>query len=179
MVSTVLRLSSFWIAALAAPVWAQGMAETAVVTVGSTAGAAGMSGVGKAIGGIGGRVAEVTGRTPARRLSASERARAAKGIIVIPPLPDGPPPNPVAPDAAEVKAGMEGAELVSKFGPPAMKVSSGAGETWSYGSAPEELVVFLKGGKVVSVTPPRKPLPDKPGPKSPPENRDSGIVILR
>jgi hypothetical protein len=78
-----------------------------------------------------------------------------------------------APDPAAVKIGMAAQEVIAKFGQPAMKVSSPEGsqpvDTWSYGSAPNEVTLTLRDGKVSAVTAASRPK----------EVGDQAVVILQ
>jgi hypothetical protein len=62
-----------------------------------------------------------------------------------------PPPDPAA-----VRIGMDSQEVVAKFGPPAMKLSSADEETWFYGSGPDAVTLTLREGKVAAVSRPTR-----------------------
>ncbi len=160
--------------ACAALAGAQTMVEHSTVTAGSTAGAAGMRGVGKSVG----RVFEKAGKALGQAESRGRRS----STIVIARLDDNEPKlNTKAPDAAAIQTGMTADDLVSKFGPPAMKVNGPNSETWLYGSEPEVLTIELKAGKVASVTPPKKRavVQEAKAPEAARGKADTGVVIIQ
>ncbi len=102
--------------------------------------------------------------------------------IVMARLDDNEPKlNAKAPDAAAIQIGMKADDLVSKFGPPAMKVNGPNSETWLYGSEPEVLTIELKAGRVASVTPPKKraAVQEAKAPEAARGMADTGVVIIQ
>jgi len=152
---------------------AQTLVEHSMITAGSTMGAAGMSGVGKAAA----KLLENAGNS-LEQAGATGRS----SVVTIPRLDDKQPkPNGRIPDAKAIQAGMTADQLTSKFGPPAMKVNGANSETWIYGSAPEELAIELKEGKVGSVTVPKKQNGVSETSKStaPLEKADTAVVVIQ
>ena len=78
------------------------------------------------------------------------------------------PPKPavVYEDPAGITAGLERAELLSRFGEPAMKITTSGGESMTYRAKERTYEVEVRGGKVASVQSKSKP-------------KQSAVVILR
>ncbi|MGE5644337.1 MAG: hypothetical protein ACM336_00965 [Acidobacteriota bacterium] len=130
-------------AALAAAAQAQTVVEHSLGTARAAGSAAGVRSAGKAAVGIFENAAKTL-----------EKANATSLVVL--PAAAGDPVKPVkfaAPDPAQIKPGMNAAELIEKFGEPAMKIS-GECDTWTYGSDPGAVTVKLRDRKVFSVTPP-------------------------
>jgi hypothetical protein len=140
---------------------AQTMVEHSAATANATS-AAGMRKAGKGAGSILEKTAKALGKAGASQAPSSS-------VIVL----SGPAQKPekavklTAPDPALVTPGMDGEELVRKFGQPAMKTSSTqdshAVEIWWYGSGSQTLEVKLLDGKVRAVSPGEK---------------DAGVAVL-
>ncbi|MGA2327523.1 MAG: hypothetical protein ABSH05_14670 [Bryobacteraceae bacterium] len=140
-----------FLAALALP--AQTLVEYSLGTARAAGSAAGMQGIGKATGALLDKAAKTldTAAKPAGTVITIPKPGAAAAVKPSPP-----------PDPAAIKIGMQGQEVVAKFGPPAMKVSSEEGETWSYGGGPDEVTLTFRDGKVSAVSPAARPKETKP-----------------
>ena len=95
---------------------------------------------------------------------------AKEGAAAVPPpaQPSGPATASVAPkraapavtyeDPAGIREGMEQAELLRRFGPPAMQITTGAGqESLTYAARDRSVEVEIRNGKVASVATKTKP----------------------
>ena len=83
----------------------------------------------------------------------------ADSATAAPPEPAAPPkPAIVYEDAAGIRPGMERAELVRRFGDPAMQITTGPGcESLTYTAKSGPVEVELRDGKVATVRTKEKP----------------------
>jgi hypothetical protein len=98
---------------------------------------------------------------PAQAAAAKAKAGTAQPAVspaATPPatLPATPPAAPVEPaviyeDPAAIKTGMDQAELLTRFGEPAVKITSGPGESLTYEAKDRSVEVEIRAGKVYSV----------------------------
>jgi len=58
-------------------------------------------------------------------------------------------------DAMEIQNGTGYEELLRRFGPPALQIANGNGQTMSYVSKGAVVQLELQGGKVISVSKPK------------------------
>jgi hypothetical protein len=99
---------------------------------------------------------QAPGRTPAKRTVTTPGAKRAVARRQSQPAaaePAQPAPPAVAyEDPAAIKEGMEYSEVIRRFGPPAMKFTSGPGEEMlSYAKNEQSVDVQMRNGKVTSV----------------------------
>ncbi len=169
------------VAALAAAAQAQSMVEYSLGTARAAGSAAGMNSAGKAAAGV----MQNAAKTLEKAGTAQQPARSSTTVVL--PSPGQESSTPVkftAPDPAQIKPGMESAELIRKFGEPAMKISgsadSQASETWWFGMDPDTVTVKLRDGKVVAVTPSPAPQGAKKNePSTAPNPSNSAVNVLR
>jgi hypothetical protein len=131
---------------------AQTLTEAAVATGGAAGAAAAMQKIGKATAGLlerSTRGLEGGAKTATPKVTTvSKSARAPGGKLSPQPVVKLSPP----PDPAAIKMGMGGEELIAKFGKPSMTLASEEGETWIYGSGPDEVTLTLRDGKATAVS---------------------------
>jgi hypothetical protein len=137
--------------ALALP--AQTLIEHSLGTARAAGAAAGMQKVGK----VAASLADKTAKTLDTAAKSTSTVITVPKSKAAPPVKLSPPPDPAA-----VKIGMESQEVVAKFGPPAMKLSSEEDETWFYGSGPDAVTLTLREGKVAAVSGPARAKDAKP-----------------
>lgn len=96
--------------------------------------------------------------TPASAASSAMAPRTARPApeepaAALPPITPAPAPAVSYEDPAGIKEGMDYAEVVRRFGPPSMKMSSSdaGGETLCYSRSGRDLDVQLRDGKVISI----------------------------
>lgn len=157
--------------AAALPLGAQTLVEHSLATGAASGAASGMSGIGKAAASVfekasqslGAKGTATSAPTPANSVQTLPKSEFAPAEVKL-----SPPPDPAA-----VKTGMTGREVIEKFGPPAMKLTSSDGaqtvESWSWGSGPEAVTLTLRDGKVTAVI----------GPKPKPPASQTAVVILQ
>jgi YD repeat-containing protein len=155
----------FVLAAFPAAAWSQAVVEYGLgVAASGTAGA----GARAASRGIAGALSNLT-----KSLNESgDRAQAPQSntsVTIAPAKLDTPPAKSatVYEDPAGIKAGMEQAELLKRFGEPVMKVTAGAnGESLTYTAKDRIVEVEMRGGKVWTVQTKSQP-------------RQSAVVLLQ
>jgi hypothetical protein len=159
---------------LASAASAQDLVEHSAATSSNATAGTAMRGVGKSAGSL----MDKAGK--ALNLAAGSSSSSSSTVVI----PDSSrkqdaPVKFIAPDPALIKPGMDGQELVRRFGEPAMKTSGSedahAVETWWYGSGQQEVTVKLLDGKVRSVVPPVRPAP---GPAPATAKPDSMVAVL-
>ena len=105
---------------------------------------------------------------PAKRSAAARQPQ--KSAIASPAAKTEPaePPKPavVYEDPAGITAGLDRAELLARFGEPAMKITTSGGESMTYQAKERTYEVEVRGGKVASVQGKSRP-------------KQSAVVILR
>ena len=179
-IMTHLRILAAVVAAAAAA-QAQSMVEYSLGTARAAGSAAGMQSAGKAAAGIMGNAAKTL-----EKAGSAQAPAGSTSAIVLPASGQGAakPVKFTAPDPAQIKPGMEAAELIRKCGEPAMKISGSGGsdafDTWWYGTDPDTVTVKLRDGKVFSVTPPAAAAAAKKketSAASDPSN--TGVTVLR
>jgi hypothetical protein len=124
-------------------------------------GAAGAAGAGKSIGSAFEKLGKTLqgadgGTSSSQQVSAAPTRRsktaAAGAVPNSGPAVEKAVPAIVYEDPALIKVGMEFAEINKRFGPPAMKLTTGGGqETLSYAAKEHSLDVEMRDGKVVSI----------------------------
>lgn len=141
--------------AAALPLSAQTLVEHSLATGAASTAASGMGAVGKAAAAVFDKANQALG------------AKGSTNTVQIVPKSEFGPAEPVKlsppPDPAAVKIGMTRTEVATKFGTPAMKLSSSDGaqtvETWTWGAGADAVTLTLRDGKVTAIDGPRpKPL---------------------
>jgi hypothetical protein len=141
-----------------APVYGQAAAEAGLGAAASSLGTAGAGGIGKSTAGILNSLNKTLNPNGATTSSptttrTTTRTRAARKSAAA-PAPAAPPP--VYEDALQIDKDMEYADLLRRFGPPAMQISNGSeGRTLTYVSAGGTVQVEVQGGRVMSVVKPK------------------------
>jgi hypothetical protein len=98
------------------------------------------------------------GTARVRTATASPAATAATAEVGAVPAPAPPKPAVVYEDPAGIRTGMEQAELLSRFGEPMMKVTTGQdAASLTYDGKDRVYDVEVRDGKVYSVQPKSKP----------------------
>ena len=153
----------------------------AASAAGATGAAASGKGASKSIGGVFDSLNKKLGKATGEQATgenskappASPQADAPKVVT----LPAASPPAKAEPvrlvTASEIKLGTPRADLVLEFGQPYMMTSqtdeAGFVQTYFYKGAYKPVVVTLRGGKVVRVSPPPDEKPEAPRPSPPQE----------
>ena len=104
--------------------------------------------------------AAVSGGVQAKQAAPKPAATAATGTENAEKAKPAEPPKPavIYEDPAGIAKGMERVELLSRFGEPSMKITSGAGrESLSYEAKDRRVEVEMRDGKVYSVQSKNKP----------------------
>jgi hypothetical protein len=155
---------------LRVPAAGQAAAEAALGAAASSIGSAGARGINKSIGGVFRKLDEVS-QSPSEA-DAPKTGSAATGAATNAPArnrrstkspavrqePSATTPSAAGcEDAVQIEKGLAYAELLRRFGPPAMQIASGEAQTMSYLSNGAVVQLELRDGKVVSVS--------KPGPR--------------
>lgn len=168
-------LGVFWAVAACG----QTIVEHSVATSGASAAAAGAKGAGNSIGGVFRSLSETLDKAGAARENAN-KAGAANENANIPAanaaaVPSGPSRQSAKPvpasqpvDPSQITQGLDGAELIQRFGEPVLRFSEKRNSQlverlWYNTTASDQFEVRLIGGRVASVRPPagKKP-PDQP-----------------
>ena len=174
------------LAGISSALWGQAMVEYGLgIAAAGTAGAPGQA-AGKGLTGIFANLqktlnatteaataattgsAPATAAVPAKRTAAVRSSRRAPTVAPAAQQPAEPPkPAVVYEDPVGITAGMERSEVLSRFGEPAMKITSAGGrESMTYRTKERTVEVELRDGKVASVQNKAKP-------------RQTAVVILQ
>jgi hypothetical protein len=163
----------------AAAACGQAIVEHSVVTSGASAAAAGAKGTGNSIGGVFRRLGGTLDKAGASKENAN-RAGAAKqdantpaaNAVAAPSGQSRPSAKPVPAsqsiDPSQITEGLDGAELIQRFGEPVLRFSEKRNSQlverlWYNTAASDQFEVRLIDGKVASVRPPAgKKQPDQP-----------------
>ena len=155
------KLRFLLLAAIPAAAWSQAMVEYGLGA--AAAGSAGAGGVGRGMSGIFNSLSKTLGTategqtgaasTTQSTRTATSKAKAGAAQPSATALPAEPPkPAVVYEDPAGITTGMGWGELLSRFGEPAMKVTSGAAsESLTYETKERSVDVEMRGGKVYSL----------------------------
>ena len=156
----------------------QAVVEHSLATAGSSAAAAGVKGAGESIGGVFRSLSETIDKSgtakgsvntpPARAVN----TRAARAATTTPPVESKPAAKPVLGskpiDPSQVTVGLDGDELIQRFGEPVLRFSETRNSQlverlwYNTTTSSDQLEVRLIGGKVASVRPPAGTKPETP-----------------
>jgi hypothetical protein len=169
------KLRIVLLAGISAAAWSQAIVEYGLgVAAAGTAGA----NAGRGVGGIFSNLSKTlntvtqaqTGATssstqPAKAVAAKTKAGTAQPAVSA--APAGPAkPAVVYEDPARITTGIDQAELLSRFGEPAVQVTGSESESLTYQAKDRSVEVEMRGGKVYSVQIKNKP-------------RQSTVVVLQ
>lgn len=149
------------LAALPAAVWAQATVEYGLgVAATGTAGAHAQT-TGKSIGGIFLNLTKTLNSVNDAQEKANHgspsaaplprKSAAAEAVVVQQPAEPAPKPAVTYEDPAGIQKGMDRAELVRRFGEPAMQITSGAGQSLTYEGNQRRYEIEMRDGTVASV----------------------------
>ena len=152
----------FWKLYLIAAIAPALLPAQALVEYGLAAAAAGNAGAASrnAAGGIGGALSNLTRTLNAGQPAATSTAprTSTAGVSATQTAPAPAKPEVVYEDAAGIQPQMERAELIRRFGPPAMSITGGPdSESMTYDSKAGTVEVEMRNGKVATVQSKAKP----------------------
>jgi hypothetical protein len=140
--------------------WGQAIVEHSLATAGASAAATGVRGTGKSIGGVFGSLTETLDKAG----TAKEKGRTpAPSAVTTRP---GPPKQSAKPvpaskpiDPSQVTEGLDGAEVIQRFGEPVLRFSETRNshfveKLWYNTTTSDQLEIRLIDGKVALVHPP-------------------------
>ena len=144
--------------------------ESAVVTAGSSAAAAGVKGAGKSIGGVFQKLSETLDKSGSIEKAGSVEKPGSRPAVVAetsvssqPKQPAKPVPGTKSVNPSEITEGLGRAELIERFGEPLLSLTQTTNSQivermWYRTTTSEKIEIKLIGGMVAATPPPAEPL---------------------